>query len=101
MYILTNICAYLYIFTNICICTHKCIRDHVPMSVFVMTWQQEGVRWPKAGKWCWVGLCAEYEVDKYLNLPQVQEALNVANFEGRWYDCSDTLDYSREDLLAR
>lgn len=47
--------------------------------------------------------CVDNEVEKYLNLPEVQRAIHAnvsGNLPGRWQDCTRKISYSRLDLLS-
>ena len=42
--------------------------------------------------------CIDWEVQNYLNIPEVQKALHVRPTV--WSDCTDDITYSRDDLLS-
>eukprot|EP00775_Hariotina_reticulata_P002928 gene2928-3214_t len=47
--------------------------------------------------------CIDGEVEVYMNLPEVQEALHAnqsVKLPWRWTDCTPLISYSREDLLS-
>eukprot|EP00878_Enallax_costatus_P003081 GHUV01003280.1.p1 GENE.GHUV01003280.1~~GHUV01003280.1.p1 ORF type:complete len:548 (+),score=72.75 GHUV01003280.1:218-1861(+) len=47
--------------------------------------------------------CVDGEVEAYLNLPEVQEALHAnqtVKLPWRWTDCTSLINYSRDDLLS-